>query len=109
MFSHPLPLSLHPEANRTARLFAMYFAFATLFSPSSAISQDAASDMAMGERLVEARCIHCHGERALAEFVEKCTLENGEDYLEEFLRSHHAPDDEARWKIIAFLTCEDAE
>lgn len=106
MFARLLLLTVKPMWTRNAQLLAIYIAFFPLLAPSSAISQNILDDMAMGKRLVEARCIHCHGERALSEFVEKCSLENGEDYLEEFLQSHHAPDDDARWKIIAFLTCE---
>lgn len=62
-------------------------------------------DIEMGARLVEARCTFCHNEEALPQLVDRCEAQHGADYLDEFLKRHHAPDDEARADIIAFLTC----
>jgi cytochrome c2 len=62
-------------------------------------------DIEMGARLVEARCAFCHNEKALPELVDRCMAQHGEDYLDEFLKRHHAPDDDARADIIAYLTC----
>ena len=62
-------------------------------------------DIEMGARLVEARCSFCHNEEALPQLVDRCEAQHGPEYLDEFLKRHHAPDDEARSDIIAFLTC----
>ena len=62
-------------------------------------------DLEMGARLVQARCVFCHKEESLPELVEGCTQTHGEPYLDEFLKLHHAPDNEARVDIIAYLTC----
>jgi hypothetical protein len=40
--------------------------------------------------------------------VARCTSDHGEAYLDTFLKRHHAPDDEARADIIAYLTCPPA-
>jgi hypothetical protein len=58
----------------------------------------------MGARLVEARCVFCH-RKSLPKLVERCMAEDGEAYLDDFLKRHHAPDGQARADIIAYLTC----
>ena len=62
-------------------------------------------DLEMGARLVEARCVFCHRKKSLPDLVDRCSREHGADYLEDFLKNHHAPDDDARQDIIAYLTC----
>lgn len=69
------------------------------------MGQQREPDIEMGARLVEARCVFCHNEKSLLDLVDRCTNEQGEDYLDEFLEDHHAPDDRARADIIAYLTC----
>ena len=71
----------------------------------SAAEEKRTPDLEMGARLVEARCTICHNEKGLAELVDRCMARQGEAYLDEFLKRHHAPDDEARADIIAYLTC----
>ncbi len=70
-----------------------------------AAAQKKEPDLEEGARLVEARCVFCHGKESLPKLVERCAAEHGEAFLDEFLKRHHAPDDEARTNIIAFLTC----
>ena len=72
---------------------------------AGAIEQQKQPDLEMGARLVEARCVVCHRQESLPEFVDRCTSDHGEAYLDEFLKRHHASDDEARENIIAYLTC----
>ena len=62
-------------------------------------------DLELGAKLVEARCVFCHGKESLPKLMERCAAERGEEYLDDFLKRHHAPDDEARADIIAYLTC----
>lgn len=62
-------------------------------------------DIEMGARLVKARCTVCHSIDLLPELVERCANRRGLDYLDDFLKRHHAPEDEVRVDIIAFLTC----
>ena len=76
---------------------------------AGARSQESEPDLDMGARLVKARCTACHVQNALPELVERCVGGLGEEYLDTFLRTHHAPDDDARADIIAFLTCDKAE
>ena len=85
-------------------IFALHF---VLFAAgnTAALSQQPTPDLEMGARLVEARCVFCHKQNSLPDLVDRCTNEHGEGYLDQFLKRHHAPDDEARGNIIAYLTC----
>ena len=86
-----------------ATLMALSALFAVL--SASATEPPREPDLEMGARLVEARCVVCHRQESLPEFVDRCTSDHGEAYLDEFLKRHHASDDEARENIIAYLTC----
>jgi cytochrome c2 len=72
-------------------------------------AQDNAADIQMGERLVKSRCTFCHAQKSLPELVAKCMGGHGEEYLDKFLTTHHAPDEDARADIIAYLTCNTME
>lgn len=78
-----------------------------LFAAGSAVASDTPRepDLEMGVRLVKARCVVCHREKSLPDLVDRCTSDHGKTYLDDFLKRHHAPDDEARADIIAYLTC----
>lgn len=58
-----------------------------------------------GSKLVESRCIVCHTKESLPKFVQRCASRQGTEFLHGFLKRHHAPDDQARADIIAFLMC----
>ncbi len=62
-----------------------------------------------GVKLVESRCTFCHTETSLPKLVQRCASREGAEFLHGFLKRHHAPDDQARADIIAFLTCVPAE
>lgn len=62
-----------------------------------------------GAKLVESRCTVCHTETSLPKLVQRCASRQGTEYLHAFLKRHHAPDDQARADIIAFLTCDPAK
>ena len=93
-------------ARRLARI-ATVTGLSVLFAMGSAVAADQTKepDLEMGARLVEARCVFCHGQESLPDLVDRCTSDHGEAYLDAFLKRHHAPDDEARADIIAYLTC----
>ncbi len=78
-----------------------------LVAMGSAVAADQTKepDLEMGARLVDARCVFCHQQTSLPKLVERCMDQHGEAYLDDFLKRHHAPDDEARADIIAYLTC----
>ena len=82
--------------------------FALTAGPA-AHGQETEPDLEMGARLVEARCSFCHAEKSLPDLVARCAGTHGQEYLDEFLSEHHAPDDEARADIIAYLTCDHGE
>ncbi len=92
---------------RTPRPRLMHFLSLLLFCAAftDATAQDREPDIDFGQRLVGARCVVCHGSDSLAKMVERCTNTHGEEYLDVFLKDHHAPDDDARADIIASLTC----
>lgn len=75
---------------------------------ASAAEEERKPDIEMGARLVEARCVVCHREQSLPDLVDRCTSDHGGSYLDAFLKRHHAPDEEARADIIAYLTCPPA-
>ena len=77
----------------------------TLAAPASAGEERLPPDTEIGKRLVEARCVVCHQRESLPHLVQHCTSDHGAEYLELFLKRHHAPDDGARADIIAYLTC----
>ena len=93
-------------SRRLARIAAAT-GLSVLFAVGSAVAADQAKepDLEMGARLVDARCVFCHKQESLPKLVERCTDQHGEAYLDDFLKRHHAPDDEARADIIAYLTC----
>ena len=88
-------------------LLATLMAFFAVLS-ASATEPPREPDLEMGARLVEARCVVCHRQESLPRLVDRCTSDHGEAYLDDFLKRHHAPDDEARADIIAYLTCPPA-
>ncbi len=95
------------------RRLALFVAIPLLSVLSTVGSADATEqqkepDLEMGARLVDARCVFCHKQESLPKLVERCTDQHGETYLDDFLKRHHAPDDEARADIIAYLTCPPA-
>ena len=59
-----------------------------------------------GAQLVQGRCVLCHSEKSLPKLVELCSSRHGEDFLDDFLKRHYVPDDQARLDIIAYLTCD---
>ncbi len=95
------------KISRVLFLFAPLALLAALVIASGGRSheQKREPDLEMGARLVEARCVFCHREKSLPDLVDRCSREHGADYLDEFLKRHHAPDDDARQDIIAYLTC----
>jgi cytochrome c2 len=95
------------EYSRRLARIAMVTGLSVLFGMGSAVAADQTKepDLEMGARLVDARCVFCHKQESLPKLVERCTDEHGEAYLDDFLKRHHAPDDEARADIIAYLTC----
>jgi hypothetical protein len=71
------------------------------------LAADAQSDLEkQGEALINARCIACHSTKSLIKFVARCAEQRGDAYLDSFLTRHHAPDENARTAIIAYLTCQ---
>jgi len=94
------------DSRRLARIATVPL-LSVLFAVGSAVAADQTKepDLEMGARLVEARCVFCHKQKSLPILVERCTDQHGEAYLDDFLTRHHAPDDEARADIIAYLTC----
>jgi len=62
-----------------------------------------------GAKLIESRCTVCHTETSLPRLVQRCASREGADFLHGFLKRHHAPDEQARADIIAFLMCDPAE
>ncbi len=97
----------HWECSRRLARIAAVTGLSVLFAVGSAVAADQTKepDLEMGARLVDARCVFCHKQESLPKLVERCTDEHGEVYLDDFLKRHHAPDDEARADIIAYLTC----
>ena len=95
------------EYSRRLARIATVTGLSVLFAMGSAVAADQTKepDLEMGARLVDARCVFCHKQESLPKLVERCTDEHGEAYLDDFLKRHHAPDDEARADIIAYLTC----
>ena len=100
----------HWECSRRFARIATVTGLSVLFAMGSAVAADQAKepDLEMGARLVDARCVFCHRQESLPKLVERCTDQHGEAYLDDFLKRHHAPDDEARADIIAYLTCPPA-
>ena len=94
------------NSRRHARILivAIHLVLLTVWSAAAA-GQQREPDLEMGARLVKARCVFCHKEKSLPDLLDRCTRTHGESYLDEFLKHHHAPDDEARADIIAYLTC----
>jgi len=94
------------NARRVAQIWTVT-ALSVLFAVGSAVAAEQAKepDLEMGARLVEARCVVCHRQQSLPDLVDRCAKHHGEAYLDDFLKRHHAPDDEARADIIAYLTC----
>ena len=99
--------SWYREYSRRLARIATVTGLSVLFAVGSAVAADQAKepDLEMGARLVDARCVFCHRQKSLPILVERCTDQHGEAYLDGFLKGHHAPDDEARADIIAYLTC----
>ncbi len=97
----------HWEYSRRLARIATVAGLSVLFAMGSAVAagQTREPDLEMGAKLVEARCVFCHKQESLPKLVERCTDQHGEAYLDDFLKRHHAPDDEARADIIAYLTC----
>ncbi|MDH3665780.1 MAG: hypothetical protein OEN23_02500 [Paracoccaceae bacterium] len=97
----------------TSAVWRVLFLFAPLALTAAVVAasyerahgQQREPDLEMGARLVEARCVFCHQEKSLPDLVDRCSREHGSEYLDEFLKDHHAPDDDARQDIIAYLTC----
>jgi len=100
-------IALNWENLRQLALFVMIPLLSVLSTvgSSGATEQQKEPDLEMGHRLVEARCVVCHRLKSLPDLVDHCTSDHGEAYLDAFLKRHHAPDDEARADIIAYLTC----
>lgn len=94
----------HPRAARAPLLAA-----AAALAATASLAQTHQPDPDMGARLVAARCTACHGESATPSLALRCMETHGPDYLDTFLKRHHAPDDAARADIIAYLTCPPAE
>ena len=92
-------------AGTPVRLLTMVLMNAAMMMASSALGQMREPDLQRGATLVQARCLACHGKEPLPKFVDRCTQSYGKAYLDDFLKRHHAPDDEARADIIAYLTC----
>jgi hypothetical protein len=92
-------------AHRRRTTFSLAVICAALIAAPAAFGQPRQPDPDMGARLVEARCTACHGAAGTQNAVARCVAAHGEDYLDPFLKRHHAPDAEARADIIAYLTC----
>lgn len=63
-----------------------------------------ATEPSLGKRLVDARCVTCHGLALTLGFSAKLLAEEGGEALDEFLVEHHAPDEEARQAIVQYLS-----
>jgi cytochrome c553 len=84
-----------------AAMFAV--ALMTLTGIASSQESGAQVDQPSAERLIEARCSFCHGSRVLSTLSQRKLSEEGQEALDLFLTSHHAPDAEARETIVRFL------
>ncbi|MDH3581309.1 MAG: hypothetical protein OEM91_11885 [Hyphomicrobiales bacterium] len=91
-----------------SRLTLLLIVLALSLPTAAADPQDKAA-IERGARLVENRCVFCHTRESLPKLVQRCASREGSEYLHAFLKRHHAPDDQARADIIAFLTCDPAE
>ena len=103
MFDRPWPWE---TARRLARIAAVPVLLMLLVVGSAvAAEQTKEPNLEMGASLVKSRCVFCHPKTSLPKLVERCTDQHGAEYLDDFLKRHHAPDDEARADIIAYLAC----
>lgn len=91
---------LHSRLAQTITFLLLACANAVQAEPVDALSQPG---MLMGARLVEARCIFCHGFATLQNFSRKKLDTEGFEALDRFLAAHHAPDAEERNAIARFL------
>lgn len=67
-----------------------------------------ATEPSLGKRLVDARCVTCHGRPLTLGFSARLLADAGGDGLDLFLAEHHAPDAEARQAIVDYLKEEAA-
>jgi len=94
--------------NAGLRLLLLLVLSALSLPAAAAGPQDQAA-IKRGAELVEVRCVLCHKKESLPELVLRCARREGDEYLHNFLKRHHAPDEQARADIIAFLTCIPAQ
>jgi len=81
----------------------------TLLLPTAAAGPQDKAAIERGAELVESRCISCHTEISTPQLVQRCASKQSTEFLHKYLKDHHAPDDQARADIVAFLTCDSAE
>lgn len=89
--------------------FLLLLIISALSPPAAAAGPLDKAAIERGFKLVESRCVFCHTRKSLPKLVQGCASREGAEFLHAFLKRHHAPDDQARADIIAFLTCDPAE
>ncbi len=86
-------------------VFPLILIVSALSLPVAAAGPQDKAVIKRGDKLVESRCVVCHTRESLPKLVQRCVSRQSTEYLHAFLKRHHAPDDQARADIIAFLTC----